>query len=127
MGGGRGWLAGDTDGLAGWVTVGVVSQPAADAERYRCACAGRGDGYQCVLDWERSSSNVKAQSGPTSEPLQNILTNDKRKIVEISLIELSQKYKVWIDERARGAPGIFVYGVQKLRALGGRGNPITAL
>ena len=47
---GRGWLAGDTDGLAGWpVTVGVVevgvvdtryrvSQPRADAERYRCAC-----------------------------------------------------------------------------------------
>jgi len=32
-GGGRGRLAGDTDGLASWlVTVGVVSQPAADAE-----------------------------------------------------------------------------------------------
>ena len=43
-------MAGDTDGLADWsVTVGVVevgmvdtrygvSQPAADAERYRCAC-----------------------------------------------------------------------------------------
>jgi len=39
--------------LTGWpVTVGVVSQPAADAERYVCAClhctqglAGRGDGY----------------------------------------------------------------------------------
>jgi len=54
------------DALAGWpailtgwpVTVGVVevggvSQPGADAERYRCACwlAGRGDGYQCGLDW----------------------------------------------------------------------------
>jgi len=50
VGGGRGWLAGDTDGLDGWpVTVGVVevgvvntrygvSQPGADAERYRCAC-----------------------------------------------------------------------------------------
>jgi len=45
------------------VTVGVVSQPAADAERYRCAClhctqglAGRGDGYQCSLDWGRSSN-----------------------------------------------------------------------
>jgi len=45
--------------LAGWpVTVGVVevggvSQPGADAERYRCAywLAGRGDGYQCGLDW----------------------------------------------------------------------------
>ena len=44
--------------LAGWpvtvgvVEVGVVSQPGADAERYRCAClhctqglVGRGDGY----------------------------------------------------------------------------------
>ena len=41
VGGGRGWLAGDTDGLAGWpVTVGVVSQTEADAERYRCACTG---------------------------------------------------------------------------------------
>jgi len=46
------------------VMVGVVSQPAADAERYRCAClhctqglAGRGDGYQCSLDWGRSSVN----------------------------------------------------------------------
>jgi len=44
------------------VTVGVVSQPAADAERYRCAylhctqgLAGRGDRYQCGLDWGRSS------------------------------------------------------------------------
>ena len=63
VGGGRGWLAGDSDGLAGWpVTVGVVSQPRADAERYRYAClhctpglAGRGDGYQCGLDWGRSS------------------------------------------------------------------------
>ena len=44
--------------LAGWpVTVGVVevggvSQPGADAERYRCMywLAGRGDGYQCSLD-----------------------------------------------------------------------------
>ena len=62
-------------GVAGWrVTVGVVevgvvdkrygvSQPGADAERYRCACldctqglAGRGDGYQCGLDWGRSSN-----------------------------------------------------------------------
>jgi len=62
-------LADDTDGLAGWpvtvgvVEVGVVSQPAADAERYRCGClhcthglAGRGDGYQCGLDWELFSS-----------------------------------------------------------------------
>ena len=45
----------------GVVEVGVVSQPGADAERYRCAClhctqvlAGRGDGYQCGLDWELS-------------------------------------------------------------------------
>ena len=58
-------------GVAGWpvilacwpVTVGVVSQPGADAERYRCAClhctqglAGRGDGYQFGLDWGRSSN-----------------------------------------------------------------------
>jgi len=50
-------------GTAGWpVTAGVVSQPGADAERYRCACLhctqgldGRGDGYQCGLDWGRSS------------------------------------------------------------------------
>jgi len=47
--------------LTGWpVTVGVVIQPGADAERYRCAClhciqgpAGRGD--WCGLDWRRSS------------------------------------------------------------------------
>ena len=46
----------------GVVEVGVVSQPGADAERYRCAClhctqglAGRGDGYQCGLDWGLSS------------------------------------------------------------------------
>jgi len=55
-----------SDRLAGWpvtvgvIEVGVVSQPGADAERYRCACshctqglAGRGDGYQCGLDWGR--------------------------------------------------------------------------
>jgi len=54
--------------LTGWpvtvgvVEVGVVSQPAADAERYRCAylhctqgLAGRGDGHQCGLHWGRSS------------------------------------------------------------------------
>jgi len=32
-----------------------VKQPGADTERYRCAftkgLAGRGDGYQCGLDW----------------------------------------------------------------------------
>ena len=68
VGGGRGWLADDTDGLASWpvtvgvVEVGVVSQPGADAERYRCAClhctqglAGRGVGYRCGFDWGRSS------------------------------------------------------------------------
>jgi len=53
-----------TVGVAGrWrVTVGVVSQPAPDTELYRCTClhcavglAGRGDGYQCGLDWERST------------------------------------------------------------------------
>ena len=35
--------------------VGVVSQPAADAERYRCACAGRGNGHHCGLDLQHSS------------------------------------------------------------------------
>ena len=41
----------------GVVEVGVVSQPGADAERYRCSClhctqglAGCGDMYQCGLD-----------------------------------------------------------------------------
>jgi len=51
--------------LAGWqVTVGVVEvggviQPGADAERYRCACwlAGRGDWYQCGLDWGHSGNS----------------------------------------------------------------------
>jgi len=69
VGGERGWLAGDTDGLAVWpVTVGVVSQPGADAERYSCAClhctqglAGRGDGYQCGLGWGRSRSALKSR------------------------------------------------------------------
>jgi len=63
VGGGHGWLAGYTDRLAGWpVTLGVVSQPGADAEWYRCTClhhthglAGHGDGYQCGLDWGPSS------------------------------------------------------------------------
>ena len=53
----------DADELAGWpvtvgmVEVGGVSQPGADAERYRCACwlAERGDVYQCGLDWGLSS------------------------------------------------------------------------
>ena len=63
--------------LAGWpvtvgvVEMGVVSQPAAAAGRYRCAClhctqglAGRGDGYQCGLDCGLSSvSNGHAASG----------------------------------------------------------------
>ena len=51
----------------GVVEVGVVSQPGADAERYRCAClqcteglAGRGDGYQCGLEWGLSSKIDKA-------------------------------------------------------------------
>ena len=50
----------------GVVEVGVVSQPGADAERYRYAClhctqglAGRGDGYQCGLDWGLSSANTQ--------------------------------------------------------------------
>jgi len=54
VGGGRGWLASDTDGLAGWaVTVGVVSQPAAGTDAHlHCTqgLAGRGDRYQCGLD-----------------------------------------------------------------------------
>jgi len=50
---------------AGWpVKVGVVEVGVVDAERYKCACnlhctqglAGRGNGYQCGLEWERSSS-----------------------------------------------------------------------
>jgi len=49
-------------GVAGWPVILTgwpagrwrVSQPAADADRYRCACAGHGDGYQCGLDWGRS-------------------------------------------------------------------------
>jgi len=56
-------------GVAGWwqVMVGVVSQPAADAERYRCTClhcteglAGRADGYQCGLDWGSSSYTLNS-------------------------------------------------------------------
>ena len=46
----------------GVVEMGVVSQPAADAEQYRCMClhcthglAGRGDGYQCGLNWGHSN------------------------------------------------------------------------
>ena len=61
FGGGRGWLAGDTDVLAGWpVTVGVVevgvvdtrygvSQPGADAERYRCAVYTAHSGWLGVV------------------------------------------------------------------------------
>ena len=52
----------------GVVEVGVVSQPGADAERYRCAClhctqglAGRGDGYQCGLDRGLSSFKQEAK------------------------------------------------------------------
>jgi len=50
--------------VTGWpVMVGVVySQPGADAEWHRCArihctqgLGGRGDGYQCGLDWGLSS------------------------------------------------------------------------
>jgi len=47
-----------------------VSQPAADADRYRCACltrglAGRGDGYHCGFDWARFSTykNSKMANG----------------------------------------------------------------
>jgi len=49
-----------------------VSQPGADAERYSCAClhctqwlAERGDGYQCGIDWGRSSR-------PTCKPHNKI-------------------------------------------------------
>jgi len=61
--------------MVGVVEVGVVSQPAADAERYRCAClhctqglAGRGDGYHCGLDWGLSSvfkaPNIRSHRAP---------------------------------------------------------------
>jgi len=58
--------AGRLVGDGGRVEVGVVSQPGADAEQYRCAftlhvvttsASGRGDGYQCGLDWELSSTD----------------------------------------------------------------------
>jgi len=53
-----GWPVILTGWTAGWwrVTVGMVSQPAADVEGYRCTCAGRGDGHQCSLDGGHSSS-----------------------------------------------------------------------
>jgi len=68
VGGWRGWLAGDTDGLVGWpatvglVEVGVVdtrygvSQPG-DAERYRCAClhCTQGLAWRMVTDISASS------------------------------------------------------------------------
>jgi len=46
-------------------------RPAADAERYRCACltqglAGRGDGYQCGLHWGLSSSLKALRHGSHS-------------------------------------------------------------
>ena len=49
------------------MTVGVASQPAADAERYRYVCVytahmgwlGVVMGYQCGLDWGRSSTTIK--------------------------------------------------------------------
>ena len=54
----RDWLAGDS----GRGRSGRGRLPGADAERQRCAClhcthglAGRGDGYQCGLDWGRFS------------------------------------------------------------------------
>jgi len=57
VGGGYGWPAGDTDGLAGWpVTVGVVSQPGADAERYRCAC------LHCIQGWLGVVTGISAAS-----------------------------------------------------------------
>ena len=71
--GGRGWLASDTDGLAGWpVTVGVVEvgvgvsasqEQTLSGTGVRVYTAhrltGRGDGYQCGLDWGRSSNYNK--------------------------------------------------------------------
>jgi len=56
--------------LAAWlVTVDVVSQPRADVEWYRCmylhctqGLAGRGDGYQCGLDWGLSSASTEHKS-----------------------------------------------------------------
>jgi len=65
--------------LAGWPVavgvdeVGVVSKPGTDAERYRCAClhctqglAGRGDAYQCDLDWGLSTTPPQPFYGPLS-------------------------------------------------------------
>jgi len=47
VGGGRDWLAGDTDELAGWsVAVGVVQ---VTVFALHTGLAGRGDGYQCGL------------------------------------------------------------------------------
>ena len=88
-------LADDTDELAGWkVTVGVVdtrygvSQPGADAERYRCAClhctqglAGRADVYHWGLDWERSATFNKS-----------------------SVVSLHTKTRMWANAQRDGRP-----------------------
>jgi len=62
VGGGRGWLAGDTDGLAGDGGHGRHTLSCCDNERHRAhlhctqRLAGRGDGYQYRLDWGHSST-----------------------------------------------------------------------
>jgi len=64
--------------VTGWpVTVGVVSQPGADTEQYRCRClhftqglAGRGDGYQCGLDWRLSSTLLSVKQKASLVPLR---------------------------------------------------------
>ena len=104
VGGRRGWLAGDTDGLAGWpagrrwVTVGVVSQPAADAERYRCTCvhciqglAGRGaassGGVLVTVNQPESGCRYKTRLLPIF--VQILCKNDQQRWVcsEISNVQ----------------------------------------
>ena len=91
------------------MTVGVVdtrygvSQLGADAERYRCAClhctqglAGRGDAYQCGLDWGlvnkysnsqymslKSSRVIKFRSSVTVLKVQSVVVSS---VVESVLV-----------------------------------------
>ena len=118
VGGERGWLAGDTDGLSGWpVTVGVVIQLVADAERYRCAClhctqglAGRGDGYQCGLDWGRSSSD--------NRPTDNISVIPRRRSVSMVGVHSSSSGEQKSPAGSRGRALILI--VSPRPNIGGR-------
>jgi len=84
--------------MVGVVEVGVVdtrygvSQPGADAERYRCAClhctqrlAGRGDWYQCGLDWGRSSLYTTIAAAVATEATSTIPPSDVDSIVVASV------------------------------------------